>query len=168
MSSSKPNELAPVAANQNRDHLLQDSSRLMTQPRMIQRLKTAVLGDALERESKRRLSVAVLAEAERIQETAMREHGRNAELVVAVRYQIEKDQQLIAHRNAMLELDEVAENHLSESVQKLFVAKKSNLDRLDTLEGDAQLKQEAARCIAELTVESANELIDRNLRPHHE
>jgi hypothetical protein len=115
-----------------------------------------------QRVQDRKLSEAVLVEAERVQQAVLLEKSEEAHLVIAVRYQTAKDELRIAHREAMSELSQLAEDQLERSLNTMFCIKKRQLDKLAGIEGDPELIAEAQRCIAELTMTSANELIQRN------
>jgi hypothetical protein len=155
----------PIGLSISDLELLAESSGMLhdtTPTGLIRQLKNLVLLSPAQRDMRRKLCEAVLREAERIQEVALREKAELTRLVIEIRYQLESDQLRIDHRHVMTELSQVAEDQFAADLNALFADKKRQLQSLAVQGGDPELKQLTRACIDAMTLAGANELLERN------
>ena len=159
-------ESLPVPAKTAKQtELINASSELISESGPLAAIKQALLASPNSRRRRKELRIGALQEAQRVNEAALTAASDNLVLMIEVAEQIQKDELRIGHRHVMSELSSKANSQLHESVRELYVAKKRELQEMEGLEGDPELITLAAQYLAEITNESAEQLIARNTKP---
>lgn len=166
-SLSRPSAIA-------RDSVLEsgDSTKLATRSSDLQQSRGAIAKLSLsllqshdERQARREIAAEMTEAAESLLTAKLSRDATLLQAAQEIRAQRQTTLQLIAHRQVMQSLGERREDDLNEQCIGLFADKARLLESLAAIDGDDDLKSLAAECLSQITLASANELLERNRRP---
>ncbi len=132
--------------------------------RIVRSLLTLISGRDRSAGQKKLLN-SVLEESKRIQTELMERGADAAELQIETAKETHIAERRIHHAHVMNEMNVSATSLQNRAVIGMFEDKKSQLIALDSIDGDAKLKEDAAKLIASMTEQNALKLIHRNRKP---
>jgi len=165
MTHSHQNSLPVPMQTEKQRELIHASSELISEDSPLAAIRRTLLAGPNSRRRRKEFHTGALQEAQRVNETALQAASDNLQLMIEVVEQTQQDELRIGHRHVMNEISTEANSQLHESIRELYVSKKRELQTIEGLQGDSELIALAAQYLAEITDESAKQLIDRNTKP---
>jgi hypothetical protein len=118
-----------------------------------------------EKERRRNVKIGLLNESDRVAQAHVAKAAELLRLGTAIAQQAYIDQLRVEYRDTVGVMAQQAENDLREGVINLYSAKVDQLESLQRLEIDPELKQIASQVVCRLTEASTAQLLRHNTKP---